>query len=339
MTPQVSVIVPVFNEEASLAALFERLYPAMDRLLVPYEILFVDDGSRDASVPMLRAQFERRPDCTRVVVLASNAGQHMAILAGFEAARGKAVVTLDADLQNPPEEIGKLLAALESGADYVGTVRKRRQDAWWRTAASRLVNRLRERTTNIRITDQGCMLRGYARNVVDAVNRCNEVNTFVPALAYLYARRPVEIEVEHSERALGQSKYSFHKLIRLNFDLMTGFSLVPLQVFTMAGMLISLGSLAFVLILALRRLIVGPEAEGVFTLFGIVFFLIGVLLFGLGVVGEYVGRIYVQVRQRPRFVVATIIEQDVGVSREPADVVHLRSEGAPRNTNPRTGNT
>jgi undecaprenyl-phosphate 4-deoxy-4-formamido-L-arabinose transferase len=270
-------------------------------------------------------------------VLANNAGQHMAILAGFEAARGKAVITLDADLQNPPEEIAKLLAALDAGADYVGTVRKRRQDVWWRTAASRLVNRMRERTTNIRITDQGCMLRAYSRNVVDAVNRCTEVNTFVPALAYLYARRPVEVEVEHSERALGESKYSLHKLIRLNFDLMTGFSLVPLQLFTLVGMVISICSIGFVVILAVRRLIVGPEAEGVFTLFGIVFFLIGVLLFGLGVVGEYVGRIYGQVRQRPRFVVATIIQQDDGDLREPADVVHFRSEGAPRNLNPRAG--
>jgi undecaprenyl-phosphate 4-deoxy-4-formamido-L-arabinose transferase len=339
MTPQVSVIIPVFNEEASLTALFERLYPAMDRLLVPYEILFVDDGSRDTSVPMLRAQFERRPDCTRVIVLASNAGQHMAILAGFEAARGNAVITLDADLQNPPEEIAKLLAALDAGADYVGTVRKQRQDVWWRTASSRLMNRIRERITHIRITDQGCMLRAYGRNVVDAVNRCNEVNTFVPALAYLYARRPVEIEVEHSERTLGQSKYSLHKLIRLNFDLMTGFSLVPLQVFTLVGMIISVLSLALVVLLAIRRLVVGPEAEGLFTLFCIVFFFIGVLLFGLGVVGEYVGRIYVQVRQRPRFVVATIIEQETGDLREPADVVRLRAEGAPRNANPRAGNT
>lgn len=336
---QVSIVVPVYNEEASLAALFERLYPAMDSLLVPYEILFVDDGSRDASVPMLRAQFERRPDVTRVIVLASNAGQHMAILAGFEAARGRAVVTLDADLQNPPEEIPKLLAALDAGADYVGTIRKRRQDSWWRTVASRMVNRLRERTTSIRITDQGCMLRAYGRNVVDAVNRCNEVNTFVPALAYLYARRPVEIEVQHAERALGQSKYSLHKLIRLNFDLMTGFSLVPLQAFTLAGMIISICSLAFVVFLAVRRLVVGPEAEGVFTLFGIVFFLIGVLLFGLGVVGEYVGRIYGQVRQRPRFVVATVLEQDEPFAREPAGIVALRPEGAPRNVNPRAGGT
>ena len=313
MNPRVTLIIPVYNEQATLPKLFDRLYPVMDELRVPYEILFIDDGSRDESVPLLREQYERRPDATRVVVLASNAGQHMAILAGFELARGNHVITLDADLQNPPEEIPHILAMMEEGADYVGTVRRRRQDSWWRSMASRAMNRIRERTTNIHITDQGCMLRGYGRNVVDAVNRCYEVNTFVPALAYLYARNPVEIEVAHAERASGESKYPISKLIRLNFDLMTGFSLVPLQVFTLTGMLIAILSLIFVVILAVRRLIYGPEAEGLFTLFGIMFFLVGVLLFGLGMVGEYVGRIYAQVRQRPRFVIATIFQDIEGV--------------------------
>jgi undecaprenyl-phosphate 4-deoxy-4-formamido-L-arabinose transferase len=310
MNPLLSIVVPVFNEAHGLPALFERLYAALDTIGRSYEILFVDDGSRDASVELLRAQYERRPDCTRVVVFASNAGQHMAILAGFEFSRGRYVITLDADLQNPPEEIGNLLAALEAGADYVGTIRRDRRDSWWRRTASRFLNRVRETTTRIRISDQGCMLRGYARPVVDAVNRCKEMNTFVPALAYIYARRPVEIEVAHSARQEGESKYSFYQLIRLNFDLMTGFSLVPLQFFTLTGMLIAVASLGFVVFLAIRRLVSGPEAEGVFTLFGIVFFLIGVLLFGLGIVGEYVGRIYGQVRQRPRFVVAAVLQEE-----------------------------
>lgn len=313
-----SVVVPVYNEEAGLPALFERLYAALDRFGRPYEVIFVDDGSRDRSVAVLRAQFESRPDATRVIVLASNAGQHMAILAGFERARGQYVVTLDADLQNPPEEIGRLVEAMEAGADYVGTIRMRRRDNVWRKLASRMLNRLRERTTDIRITDQGCMLRGYARSVVDAVNRCTEVNTFVPALAYTFARHPVEIEVAHAAREQGQSKYSFYRLVRLNFDLMTGFSLAPLQFFTVSGMLIAVASLCFVAYLAARRIFSGPEAEGVFTLFGIAFFLIGVLLLGLGVVGEYVGRIYEQVRQRPRFVVAAVLEQDDSAPARPA---------------------
>jgi undecaprenyl-phosphate 4-deoxy-4-formamido-L-arabinose transferase len=309
MNPTLSVIVPVFNEEAVLPLLFARLYSALDRLDRPYELLFVDDGSRDRSVSLLRAQFERRPESTRLVLLAQNAGQHMAILAGLEHARGSFVVTLDSDLQDPPEEIEKLLATLDQGYDYVGSVREVRRDVWWRKAASRALNVLRERTTRVRMTDQGCMLRGYARDVVDAVKRCSEVNTFVPALAYTFARNPTEIMVRHEPRAAGASKYSLYRLIRLNFDLMTGFSLVPLQVFTMAGLVIASLSLMFVVYLAVRRLVVGPEAEGLFTLFGILFFLVGVLLLGLGIVGEYVGRIYQQVRQRPRYVVAAILEQ------------------------------
>ena len=312
MNPAVSVVIPVFNEEDGLPLLFERLYRALDALGRSYEVVFVDDGSKDGSVAELREQYQRRPDVTRVVVLARNAGQHRAILAAFTYTRGDYVITLDADLQNPPEEIAKLVAAMDAGADYVGTIRVRRQDVLWRKAASRLMNRLREGTTSIRITDQGCMLRGYHRSVIDAVNHCTEVSTYVPALAYTFARHPVEIEVGHAERTVGQSKYSLLRLIRLNFDLMTGFSVAPLQFFSMAGIVIAFLSLAFVAYLAIRRLVMGPEAEGVFTLFGIAFFLIGVALIGLGVVGEYVGRIYEQVRQRPRYTVAAVLEEGDG---------------------------
>jgi undecaprenyl-phosphate 4-deoxy-4-formamido-L-arabinose transferase len=310
MNPDVSVVIPVFNEEEGLALLFARLYPALDALGRSYEVVFVDDGSADRSVALLREQYQRRPDVTRVVVLARNAGQHMAILAAFAQTRGTYIITLDADLQNPPEEIARLVAAMDAGADYVGTIRMSRQDRLWRKAASRLMNRVREGTTSIRITDQGCMLRGYHRSVIDAVNRCREVSTYVPALAYTFARHPVEIEVSHAERTVGQSKYSLFRLIRLNFDLMTGFSVAPLQFFSMSGIVIALLSLGFVLYLAIRRLIVGPEAEGLFTLFGVAFFLIGVALIGLGVVGEYVGRIYEQVRQRPRYTVAAVLDSE-----------------------------
>jgi undecaprenyl-phosphate 4-deoxy-4-formamido-L-arabinose transferase len=315
MTATVSIVIPVYNEEAGLEALFARLYPALDALARPYEVIFVDDGSRDRSAAMLRAQFERRPDTTRVMLLTRNAGQHMAILAGFAHSRGDYVITLDADLQNPPEEIGKLIAAMDQGADYVGTVRARRHDIYWRKVASRLMNRVRERTTQIQITDQGCMLRGYHRSIVDAINRCVEVSTFVPALGYTFARHPVEIEVAHAQRTAGESKYSIYRLIRLNFDLMTGFSVVPLQFFTMAGMTLALVSLFFVVVLAIRRIFIGPEVQGVFTLFGIAFFLIGVLLIGLGVVGEYVGRIYEQVRQRPRYTVSALLEEHEASAR------------------------
>ncbi len=307
--PEISVVIPIYNEQAGLAALFARLYPALDKLGATYEIVFVNDGSRDQSVSILAEQFRLRPDVTRVVLFNGNYGQHMAILAGFEASRGQIMVTLDADLQNPPEEIGNLVAKMREGHDYVGSIRRKRQDSAWRTYASKAMNHLRERITNIKITDQGNMLRAYGRNVVDLMNQCREVNTFVPALAYRFARNPTEITVEHEERSAGESKYSLYSLIRLNFDLVTGFSLIPLQMFSMLGMLMSLASALLVLVLLVRRLFLGAEAEGVFTLFAIAFFFMGVILFGIGLLGEYVGRIFQQVRARPRYVVQAILQQ------------------------------
>jgi undecaprenyl-phosphate 4-deoxy-4-formamido-L-arabinose transferase len=309
MSPNVSVVVPVYNEEDVLPSLFDRLYPALDALRRSYEVIFVNDGSTDRSAALLREQFERRPDTTRVILFNGNFGQHLAIMAGFEASRGERVVTLDADLQNPPEEIGRLLGKMDEGYDYVGTVRSERHDTAFRRHASRLMNALRERTTRIRMTDQGCMLRAYSRSIVDTVNQCHEINTFIPALAYTFAQRPTEIEVTHEERAAGESKYSLYKLVRLNFDLVTGFTTLPLQLFSVSGIVISLLSIVFVLVLAVRRLVLGPEAEGVFTLFGIAFFLIGITLFGIGLLGEYIGRIYEQVRQRPRYVIQAILER------------------------------
>jgi len=308
-----SVVIPIYNEEAGLAALFARLYPALDRLSADlqlrYELILVDDGSRDRSPSMLREQFTQRPDVTRIVLLAVNAGQHMAIKAGFERTRGQTIVTLDADLQNPPEEIAKLLARMNEGYDYVGGYRKERSDSAFRRYASRFLNRLRERTTRIRMRDQGCMLRAYSRSIVDAINHSQEVNLFIPALAFLYARRPTDVEVAHEERAAGESKYSLSSLMRLNFDLMTGYSRAPLQFFTLLGMTTSGLAAFFVVVLVVRRLIVGSEAEGVFTLFGIVFFLLGIALFGLGLLGEYVGRIYQQVQSRPRYMVQAVLER------------------------------
>jgi undecaprenyl-phosphate 4-deoxy-4-formamido-L-arabinose transferase len=308
--PDVSVVIPVFNEEDSLPALFARLYPALDALKRPYEIVFVDDGSRDRSRAMLADQHAKRPDVTRVILFNGNFGQHRAILAGFAHVRGERVMTLDADLQNPPEEAGKLLAKMDEGYDYVGSIREKRDDRLWRRAASRAMNWLRERITRIRMTDQGSMLRAYSRRVVDTINQCQEMNTFIPALAYSFAQHPTEVVVRHEERAAGESKYSAYRLIRLNFDLMTGFSVVPLQLFSMLGMVVSLASALLVVVLAARRLIIGPEEGGLFTLFGVAFFFIGIALFGIGMLGEYIGRIYQEVRQRPRYLIAAILETE-----------------------------
>lgn len=313
MSIDLSVVIPIYNESAGLQQLFARLYPALDKLAsdmnLRYELIMIDDGSRDDSPAQLREQFNKRPDVTRIVLLAVNAGQHMAIKAGFERTRGSIVVTLDADLQNPPEEIHKLIAKMREGHDYVGGYRRERNDTMFRKYASRLMNRIRERTTRIRMRDQGCMLRAYSRVIVDAINHSNEVNLYIPALAFIYSRTPAEVEVEHEERAAGESKYPLSKLVRLNFDLMTGFSLMPLQFFSMLGMVTAVLSTAAFIFLAIRRMLYGSDADGVFTLFSFTFMLLGVALFGMGLLGEYIGRIYQQVQSRPRYMVHAVLEQ------------------------------
>lgn len=309
---KLSVVIPVYNEEAGLAALFARLYPALDALKLAYEVVFVDDGSRDRSAALLREQFDRRPRETRVVILNGNFGQHMAIMAAFERCRGERIVTLDADLQNPPEEIGKLLAKMDEGYDYVGGVRQARQDPWLRRTLSRAMNAVRERITRIRMTDQGCMLRAYSADIVRTINECKEVSTFIPALAYSFARNPGEVEVAHEERAAGESKYSYYSLVRLNFDLVTGFSLIPLQLFSLFGIVVAVLSVITYLVVMAKRLVADAPAYTLATFWDrdiLQFFLIGIVLFGVGLVGEYVGRIYQQVRHRPRYLVAAVLER------------------------------
>lgn len=314
LVPLVSVVIPVFNEEDGLDELFLRLYKALDQLVVDmqvaYEVVFINDGSSDQSAAKLAAQFEKRPESTRVVLFNGNFGQHMAIMAGFTYAKGDFVITLDADLQNPPEEISKIVQCMQDGYDYVGTIRIARKDTRFRRYASKAMNQLRDRITKITITDQGCMMRGYDRRIVNLMKKSKELNTFIPALGYTYASRPIEINILHEERFAGESKYSFYQLIRLNFDLVTGFSVLPLQAFSLIGFFLALSSASLFIYLIIRRFILGAEVEGVFTLFALNFFLMGVILFGLGLLGEYVGRIYEQVRKRPRYVVMGILERD-----------------------------
>jgi undecaprenyl-phosphate 4-deoxy-4-formamido-L-arabinose transferase len=254
------------------------------------------------------ASLAARHDWVRGIDLFFNSGQFRATLCGLAEVQGEFVITMDDDLQHPPEEIPKLLAKMEAGHDYVGGYRLNRQDSLFRTYASKLINFVREQTTSIEMTDQGCMLRAYSRGVIEAIVRSGAINTFIPALAYSLSSNPAEVGVKHEERHAGVSNYSFYSLIRLNFDLITGFSLAPLQYFTMFAGACSAGSFLLVIVLALRRLIVGPEEGGLFTLFGILFFLVSVTMVGIGLIGEYVGRTYQVVRARQRYHVKEMLE-------------------------------
>ena len=300
--PYISVLVPVLNEEESLPELNTRLHDSLAGIHKPYEIIYINDGSTDRTAVLLE-EYHRSDNNVKVIEFNRNYGQHMALFAGFEFARGEIVVTIDADLQNPPEEIPRLVEKAEEGYEVVATYRKQRKDSLFRKLPSYIVNKITAKLVGVKLRDYGCMLRAYRRNIVDYMNMCPESSSFIPALANTFAKRITEIEVGHEERRKGTSKYSPFKLFRLNFDLMTNFSLLPIQFISMLGVAIAMLGLAFAVFLFIRRLFIGPEGEGTFTLFGVLFFFIGIQIFALGVIGEYVGRIFQEVRRRPRYII------------------------------------
>ncbi|MCS7281418.1 MAG: glycosyltransferase [Desulfobacterota bacterium] len=300
--PYISVIVPVFNEEENLPELQERLMRSLSQVGKPFEILYVNDGSTDRTQEILESFHKRYPN-VKVIEFLTNCGQHLAIMKGFEAAKGDIVITIDADLQNPPEEIKKLVQKMEEGYEIVATYRKDRKDSIFRKIPSYFASVITSYLTGVKLRDYGCMLRAYRRNIVEYVNMSSQASTFVPVLANTFAKKIAEIEVEHHERKRGKTKYSLFKLLRLNFDIMTNFSMFPIQFIGVMGVAIAAIGLLFAIFLFIRRLIVGPEVEGIFTLFAILFFFIGVQILALGVIGEYIGRIYMEVRKRPRYIV------------------------------------
>ncbi|MCG9656375.1 undecaprenyl-phosphate 4-deoxy-4-formamido-L-arabinose transferase [Vibrio mediterranei] len=305
----VSIVIPVYNEENCLQELIDRTTKASDSIGKDYEIILVDDGSRDRSAEIIEEASAKEGSHVVGVILNRNYGQHNAIMAGFEQVRGDLIITLDADLQNPPEEIPNLVAKAEEGFDSVGTVRKNRQDSALRRYPSKLINKLVKRSTGVEMNDYGCMLRAYRRHVVDAMLECHERSTFIPVLANGFSRHTTEIDVHHDERADGESKYSFMKLISLMFDLITSMTTAPLRLLSIVGGGIAAAGIAFGVILMLMRIMFGSEwaGDGLFTLFAILFVFVGAQFVGLGLLGEYIGRIYSDVRARPRFYVQDVL--------------------------------
>jgi len=302
-----SLVIPVYNECESLPELIERSLAAGRKCGCDFELLLIDDGSRDGSREMILEAAEACPEVV-AIILNRNYGQHAAIFAGFEQCRGEIVITLDADLQNPPEEIPNLVQAMNAGVDVVGTVRQNRQDTWFRRTASALVNRMVQKTTGVMMHDYGCMLRAYRRSIVAAMLQCRESSTFIPILANSFAGSTAEIPVEHAAREKGDSKYSLMKLISLQFDLLTSMSTFPLRLLTFMGMVIALSGIGFGVLILLLRFVYGAiwAGNGVFTLFAVLFVFVGAQFIGLGLLGEYIGRIYHDVRSRPRYFIQEI---------------------------------
>jgi undecaprenyl-phosphate 4-deoxy-4-formamido-L-arabinose transferase len=313
--PHVSAVIPVYNEEANLPELNERMTKALDSIGKSWELIYVDDGSADKSLELLTG-YSAKDKRIKSVEFNRNYGQHAAVFAGLSQTSGDIVVTLDADLQNPPEEVPKLVAKMEEGYDVVGSVRKNRQDPLFRKIASKLVNRLTRSGNKAAhgMTDYGCMLRAYSRNVVDQICQCKELSSFIPVLAMLYAKKTTEVPVEHAERARGTSKYGLFQLLKLQMDLMTGFSFLPLRLLSWFGAMVAGSAFALAVFILVMRIVRGDAYTqyGVFTLFAILFMMVGGLFIGMGILGEYVGRIYGEVRQRPRYVVRKVHGEDVG---------------------------
>ncbi|MBD8596594.1 undecaprenyl-phosphate 4-deoxy-4-formamido-L-arabinose transferase [Pseudomonas sp. W2Oct36] len=317
----VSIVIPVYNEERSLPELLRRTEAACALIGHAFEIVLVDDGSRDASAELLQQAAERPGSPVVAVILNRNYGQHAAIMAGFEQCKGDVVITLDADLQNPPEEIPRLVRLAEQGYDVVGTVRNQRQDSAWRRWPSKLINLAVQRSTGVAMNDYGCMLRAYRRSIVDAMLACRERSTFIPILANSFARHTTEIRVEHAEREHGDSKYSPMRLINLMFDLITCMTTTPLRLLSIVGFGMAILGVLFALALVVLRLIFGAPwaGHGTFVLFAVLFVFTGGQFIGMGLLGEYLGRMYSDVRARPRFFIEKVVRRTAVSSAYPVN--------------------
>lgn len=307
--PELSLVIPVYNEEANLSELIRRTLAACDPMGISYEMILVDDGSADNSAQMIREAAEKNGGKVVGVFLTTNFGQHAAVTAGLQTSVGKYVITLDADLQNPPEEIPKLVEKLREGYDVVGTIRENRKDTFFRRWASKTVNLMvRELCNGKTMTDYGCMLRGYSRTVVNAILQCPEHGKFIPMLAMSYARRTIEIHVKHADRMAGESKYNVWKLIALQYDLLTGTSIFPLRMLTYIGTLLAAFGILFGLYIFVMTRIHGDDwsQHGVFTLFSLVFIFMGGQFVAMGILGEYIGKIHMNTRGRPQFFIESV---------------------------------
>jgi len=305
----VDVVVPAYNEELNLDALIERSINVLRDKEYFYRLIFVDDGSTDKSGDVIRKWIKNYPENIALISLNRNYGQHAAIIAGFESCTADVIVTIDADLQNPPEGIPMLVDKMKEGNyDIVGSLRGGgRKDTIFRKTASWAKEYLVHKITKSNIRDSGCMLRAYKKAIIDIVLQCNEKFVYIPVLANSFARKTTEITIEHSERAAGESKYNAWKLLQLFFDILTGSTFMPLRFLTVFGGIMAVVSIFFALLLIALRIFFGAvwAGNGVFTLFGILFFFIGIQFFVFGLIGEYICRISMDVRQRPKFIVGS----------------------------------
>jgi glycosyltransferase involved in cell wall biosynthesis len=307
--PYISVVVPVYNEEESIPYLYERLSAALERLGRPYEVLAIDDGSRDRSFALLK-ELAARDERWRVVRFRRNFGQTAGFAAGFDRARGEWVVTIDADLQNDPNDIPAMLEKAESGYDVVSGWRARRQDPFLnRRLPSILANRMISWATGVHLHDYGCSLKVYRAEVVKNIDLYGELHRFIPAIASWQGVAVAEMPVNHEARKFGKSKYGIGRTTRVLLDLITvrfllSYSTRPMQIFGAIGLISGALGGALLLYLAYVRLILLQNiGDRPLLLVAVLLVLVGVQFLGMGLLSELITRVYYEGRDRPIYVV------------------------------------
>ena len=317
-----SVVIPVFNEESNLRPLHRLLRETLDELDCSHEIIFIDDGSRDGSATILR-QLEACDPCVRVMSFVRNFGQTAAMSAGFEHSRGDIIIPLDADLQNDPRDIPKILETLDQGFDVVSCWRRDRQDSWLRVLASRVANILISRISGIPLHDYGCTIKGYRRHIVRHIRLYGEMHRFIPIFANWAGARVTELPVRHHPRKRGESKYGMIRSLKVPLDLITikfleSYSTKPMYLFGGMGFLSFLAGSVLSGITLYQKFFAAVKAHrNPVLLLSIFCFLVGIQFVLFGLMCELLVRTYHESQNKPTYILKESPER---VGAHPSDV-------------------
>ena len=304
---QVSVVIPVFNEELVLHEFYPRLKKEAESWGKSYELLFVDDGSTDNSFELI-CKWKKIDSNIRVVKFTRNFGQQAAVLAGFRESRGNIVVQIDSDLQNPPEEIKRLLGAFTDEVDLVVTISRKRRDSSLRILGSKVLHSLAQALFGNRFKLNLSSFRAMRRSVIEKIDQCQDRSRYMAVLMSWMAVPTVHVEVDHHLRKMGQTKYGVLPLLRLTWDLITGYSNFPLRLVTYLGLLGAGIGFAIMMFLLYQRLVAGILIEGFVVLSAVFSFFAGVQLLSIGFLGEYLGRVHLKIQNRPDYIVHKVID-------------------------------
>lgn len=309
LNPFFSVVIPIYNEEENIPELHRRLASVLGKLCLDegrsaddYEIIMVDDGSSDNSWALIRELHEQSPE-VRGISFSRNFGQHIAVSAGIDSAKGEAVVLMDGDLQDPPEEIPKLYNKLKEGYDVVYGIRQARSDNFYRKFISILFWIVFKTLLKLDITENQSMLRIMSRRFVENFRKITERNRFLAGLFAWTGFNQTTVQVEHAPRYAGRTKYTFWKLIKLTFNAVTSFSYLPLQLAGITGLFFSVVSFMLGIWFIIQKLVFEIDVAGWASIMLAILFIGGVQLAFLGLIGEYLGRVFTEVQKRPLYMV------------------------------------